>query len=135
MKSHYYISICCILLVECAGVYDRKYTSSMMMVIVDAQLPKRFGKIAVRREVEAVVIQMLQTSIGTCCKWVKKHPEDAQKSKEIAKIPIHYEVYTNKLVRVIVDGAEVLDFYLGKPYRKLRHIYHQQRHPIIFASV
>jgi len=49
----------------------------------------------------------------TCCTnyraWLQRHPEDAQKLKEVAKVPYHYKVYANKLfLQVIVDGAEVV---------------------------
>jgi len=38
---------------------------------------------------------------------VQRYPEDAQKLKEVAKVPYRYKVYANKLLQVIVDGAEV----------------------------
>ena len=98
---------------ECAGVYDRKYQELYYDGNSGCTTAKKLWEDS-RKESNRSNVKITNINC-TCCTtyktWARKHTLDAQKLKEQAKIPVHYRVYANKTVKVVVDEKEVA--YIG----------------------
>lgn len=95
---------------ECAGIYDRKYqefyTDGNSGCTTAKKLWEDNRKKSNRSSINITSINCV------CCSnyktWTQKHTLDAQKLKEQAKISVHYKVYADKTVKVVVDKQEVI---------------------------